>query len=67
MPPDTHCLLIIRTSDGASQVVADWEAEYDAVATVTATSSTSPADIASVQVVRAGGPVLLEIPVTTVG
>jgi hypothetical protein len=63
--PDTHCLLLVRTADGAAEVIADWTAEYDAVATVSATSQAEPGAITAVQVVRADGPVLLEIPVTT--
>jgi len=65
VPLDTDCVLLVRTSDGRTQTIVEWRAEYLGTAHVSGTADASPDAITNVTLTKANGAVLLDIPVTT--
>lgn len=63
VPEDTDCVIVVRSSDGRTQVIAKWRAEYEGTAHVVGNATAAPETITNVTLTKADGSVLLDIPV----
>ena len=63
--PGERCRLVARSRDGHTDVAATWQATYRGGAAVTGSAAIAPADLASVDVVTAGGHRLVRVTLPT--
>jgi len=64
IPHDTDCVIYVTSTDGRTQSIAEWRAEYEGTAHVVGNATASPESITNVTLTRSDGSVLLDIPVT---
>lgn len=65
VPRGTDCIMTVTTTDGQTEPVFEWVAEYDGIAHVVTESTVAPDDISHLTLTNGDGQVMLEIPVAT--
>lgn len=63
LPDDTDCIVVVHSSDGRSQSIAEWRIEYEGVGRAVGHATATPETITNVTLTRPDGSVLLDIPV----